>query len=149
MLQESAGSVGEALMTLARTREQFRREYREMLRAVCAHGKATVVCTIYDRFSLGAEWSVPGRDEVLQAAVAVFNDVIIDEAVRTRVPVLDLRRICDESGDYSDIFPIEPSAAGSAKIARAIRRVVAMHDFRRKQTVIFGKDLLAEQDFEH
>ena len=31
-----------------------------------------------------------------------------------------------------DIFAIEPSAIGSAKIVRAIWRIVADHDFRKK-----------------
>ena len=142
MLGEPAGSVGEALMTLARAREQFRREYREMLNAVLALGKATVVCTIYDRLSLGAALGVTVPDEVVQAAVAMFNDVIIAEAVAWRVPVLDLRRICDDPRDYSDIFPIEPSAAGSRKFARAIWRIVTEHDFRRRQTVLSGSEVL-------
>ena len=143
MLGEPAGSVGEALMTLAQPREQFRGEYRDMLDTVCALGKPTLVCTIYDRFSLSAAPGLAIQDKVVQAAVAMFNDVIIAEAVRARVPVLDLRRICDDPRDYSDIFPIEPSAAGSAKIARAIWRIVADHDFRRRQTVVFGAEVSA------
>ncbi len=138
MLEQPAGTVGEALSILARAREQFRREYREMLNAVCALGKATLVCTIYDRFSLGTGWSLPNHDEAVQAAVAVFNDLIISEALRAQVPVLDLRRICENPRDYSDIFPIEPSAAGSAKIAWAIWRIVTAHDFHVKRTVVYG-----------
>ena len=72
----------------------------------------------------------------------MFNDVIIAEAVRQRVPVLDLRPICDDPRDYSDKSAIEPSAAGSAKIARAIWRVVESHDFRRGETVIYGSEVL-------
>ncbi len=138
ILQEPALSVGEVLASLARSRERFRREYREMLQTVCGLGKPTVVCTIYDQFSLSGELSVPGGNEVLRAALAVFNDVIIDEAVRARLSVLDLRRVCDERADYSDIFPIEPSAIGSARYAQAICRIVAVHDFSRWQTVVFG-----------
>jgi len=141
ILHEPAGSVREALANLARTKAQFRRDYREMLQAVRALGKAVVVCTVYDQLSLFDELELPGSHEVLLAALSVFNDVIIDEAVRARIPVIDLRRICDERGDYSDIFPIEPSAIGSAKIAMAICRMVATHDFSRRQTVVFGEEL--------
>ncbi len=140
VLDGRAGTVSDALVTLARTREKFRREYRQMLDAVCARGKATVVCTIYDRCPLGAEGGLPDENGVLQAAVAVFDDLIIGEAIRARVPVLDLRPICDDPADYSDKSPIEPSAAGGAKIARAIWRIVAGHDFRRRQTVLFGSE---------
>jgi hypothetical protein len=38
--------------------------------------------------------------------------------------VIDLRLICDERADYSAVSPIEPSAAGGGKIARAIARAV-------------------------
>lgn len=141
MLAESAGTVLDALVTLAEKRDRFRREYREMLAAVSALGKPTLACTIYDRLSLAGR-RLP--DEVLQAAVATFDDLIIAEAVAARVPVLDLRPICDDPRDYSDISPIEPSAAGSAKIARAIRRIVADHYFGRRQTVVFGHEVLTE-----
>ena len=57
-LWESADSVGEALLILAGKREKFRGDYRAMLHTVCARGKATVVCAIYDRFSLA-----PGRSD--------------------------------------------------------------------------------------
>ena len=76
------------------------------------------------------------------AALATFNDVIIDEAVRATLPILDLRRICDENADYSDISPIEPSAVGSAKIARAIWRIIETHDFSSPHTVVFGKEVV-------
>ncbi len=141
ILGEPAGSVREALANLARVKATFRRDYREMLMAVCGLGKAVVVCTVYDQFSLFGERDAPGGLELLLAALSVFNDVIIDEAVRARIPVLDLRRICDQSADYSDIFPIEPSAIGSAKIAMAIWRLIATHDFSRRQTVVFGEEL--------
>jgi hypothetical protein len=70
--------------------------------------------------------------------------VIIDEAVRARLPILDLRRICDEDADYSDISPIEPSADGSAKSPRAISQIVGAHDFSSPHTVVFGKEVLPE-----
>src|ERR1039458_1563875 len=38
VLDRRAGTVSDALVTLARTREEFRREYRQMLDAVCARG---------------------------------------------------------------------------------------------------------------
>jgi hypothetical protein len=145
ILQEPASSVGDALANLARTKADFRCDYREMLQAVCALGKPAIVCTVYDHFSLSNEQDVPGGHEILLAALSVFNDVIIDEAVRAGIPVLDLRRVCDQIDDYSDISPIEPSATGSVKIAEAVWRIIATHDFSRKQTVVFGKELLAEQ----
>ncbi len=86
----------------------------------------------------------PRGPDIMLAALAALNDVIIDEAVRARLPILDLRRICDEDADYSDISPIEPSAAGSAKIARTIWRIAGAHDFSSPHTVVFGKEVLSE-----
>jgi lysophospholipase L1-like esterase len=143
LLLTPAKSTVEALTKVAGARAQFRRDYREMLKGVCALGKATLVCTIYDGISLD-QWGVPAGRDIMLTALAAFNDVIIDEAVRARLPILDLRRICDEDADYSDRSPIEPSAAGAAKIARAIWRIVGAHDFSSPHTVVFGKEVLLE-----
>jgi hypothetical protein len=56
--------------------------------------------------------------------LCLFNDVILREAFRVGVSVLDLRLICNEKTDYAATSPIEPSAAGGGKIARAVSRVV-------------------------
>jgi hypothetical protein len=54
-----------------------------------------------------------------------------------------LTRPREEGGPWgtsscSELSPIEPSQAGGAKIAAAIARVVATHDFARQETVIYG-----------
>jgi hypothetical protein len=53
--------------------------------------------------------------------------------------VIDLRIVCDQAKDYSDVSPIEPSGQGGAKIAQVIADVVALHDFSicRGGTTIF------------
>jgi hypothetical protein len=48
----------------------------------------------------------------------VFNDCIVRAAFAHGLPLLDLRLICAEETDYAN--PIEPSAQGGEKIARAI-----------------------------
>jgi len=52
------------------------------------------------------------------AALSVFNDVIMREAVRRRVPIIDLRLVCTEPVHFSN--PIEPSNEGGARIAEAV-----------------------------
>ena len=106
----------------------FKGRWAEALLAV---GKPLMLCTIYD--------AIPGLGEAERAALALFNDVIIRSAVEGRVPVIDLRIVCDQPEDYSDISPIEPSGHGGAKIARVIADVVAQHDFSlgRGGTYIF------------
>jgi hypothetical protein len=129
VLDAVADSSASLLPRLAGIHEQFQEDYSRMLRAVLGLGKATTVCTIYD--------SVPGLEPVAATALSIFNDVVLREAASAAVPVIDLRLICTDPSDYSGVSPIEPSAAGGEKIARAIATVYAEHDFRRKRTVVY------------
>jgi hypothetical protein len=112
-LSAPARSTAEALSGLADIGERFERGYLAMLTDVLAHELPTAICTVYyPRFP----------DATLQklavAALTVFNDSIIRAAFAHGLPLLDLRLICNEEADYAN--PIEPSARGGEKIARAI-----------------------------
>ena len=129
----AVGVLG-ALSRLVEIRSGFQRAYADMLTAVLAHGLPTVVCTIYDH----SPFPTPELQPFAAAALSVFNDVITRVAARVRVPVLDLRLLCDELTDYSPVSPIEPSASGGSKIAAGIARIILEHDFRRHEAVLFG-----------
>jgi hypothetical protein len=88
------------------------------------------VCTVYD--------CVPGYEGISMTALALFNEVILREAFAAKVPVIDLRLICSEPSDYSEISPIEPSAAGGEKIVQAIVRLLTTQRFDSKQSVIYS-----------
>ena len=103
-----------ALGHLSEVRCLFRRSYRAMLWQLLELQRPMAVCTIYD--------TVPGLTPELQTALCIFNDTIVREAAFVQVPVIDIRMVCTESADYSEISPIEPSAAGGRKIAQAIAR---------------------------
>ncbi len=112
-----AGSTAEALLGLAEIAAEFERGYNDMLDEVLARGLPTAICTIYyPRFP----------DTTMQklavTALTVFNDGIIRAALVHRIPLLDLRFVCTEDGDYAD--PIEPSARGGEKIAGAIAEML-------------------------
>jgi hypothetical protein len=115
LLNRPARSSGEVLDLLARRQAEFEERYRRVVDAVVGLGRPTVLCTIYN----GA---IPEPIEARRAAVGltVFNDVILRVAIERRLPVLDLRLICNEPADYAN--PIEPSGRGGEKIARAIGR---------------------------
>jgi lysophospholipase L1-like esterase len=117
------------LSYLADVRAQFQQTYRNMLRSVLSRRLPTTVCTIYD--------SIPGMTREEQAGLCLFNDVILREAFRAGLPVIDLRLICTDRDDYAQSSPIEPSTVGGAKIARAIARVVATHDLQFEETRVF------------
>ena len=131
IVDETACSAAEGFAKLAAIQEDFRRDYQDMLHAVVAVAKPTVLCTIYD--------AIPGLPRHAVAALSVFNDIILREGFRRGLPILDLRLLCDEARDYSDLSPIEPSEVGGAKIARGIRCIVTGHDFSRGESVVYGK----------
>ncbi len=115
-LLSSVSSMEAALSRMASIRETFESDYRTMLVSVMKVGLPTAVCTIYE--------SIPDLERTLHVALSIFNDVIIREAVRMGLPVIDLRLICGEAEDYSKVSPIEPSAKGGQKIAKAIASLV-------------------------
>jgi hypothetical protein len=129
-MQTAVRTVQQAAEMLAAWQAEFRREYLAMLDAVRGQGIPYAVATVYD--------SVPGLAPGSRGALALFNDVILREAARRRVPVLDLRLVCDQAADYSDMSPIEPSAQGGRKIAAAIAELVLGHDPCSLRTVIHG-----------
>jgi lysophospholipase L1-like esterase len=113
ILDENATSVSEALNKLADIRESFGRRYVTMLRSVLRHKLRTAVCTIYE-----PRFPEADRRRIAATALTLLNDCITREAFSREVSLLDLRLICDREEDFAN--PIEPSAQGGAKIARAI-----------------------------
>jgi hypothetical protein len=112
LLDRRAQSSPQVLGWLADARDGFEARYRSLLTAVRAHGLPVTLCTIYNG-NLG-----PPSDRLASVALAVFNDAIVRLAAEHALPVLELRLVCTEPGDYAN--PIEPSVQGGAKIARAI-----------------------------
>jgi hypothetical protein len=98
--------------------DEFARNYRAMLDGILERRLPTAVCTIYD-----ARFPDPQEQRLVVTALSIFNDVITREAFARRLPLIDLRLICDEPDDYAN--PIEPSAKGGDKIAGVIAQVVA------------------------
>lgn len=129
VLHGSAGSVAELLSSLADLHEEFQREYRGMLAQVLTHGRPTAVCTVYD--------AIPDLGREDRTGLSIFNDVILREAFRLRLPVIDLRLICTDRDDYARSSPIEPSVVGGGKIARAVARLVTGYDFKGEGSRVF------------
>jgi lysophospholipase L1-like esterase len=128
-LAAPVGSTAEALLGLADIAEQFERTYHAMLAEVLAYGLPTAVCTVYyPRFPEAA------LQRIAVTGLTVFNDCIIRLAFVHRIPLLDLRFICTEEGDYAN--PIEPSAQGGEKIAAAIVETL-QRGFASSRTEVF------------
>jgi hypothetical protein len=131
LVSDDSFSAAAGFQQLAEVQAEFQRDYREMLRALQEESKPTVLCTVYD--------SIPGLPQEAVTGLSVFNDVILREGFRHGLPILDLRLICDEPRDYSELSPIEPSEHGGAKIVQGIKRILATHDFTRRESVVYGK----------
>jgi lysophospholipase L1-like esterase len=130
LVEGPAHSAAEALARVADAAEAFERRYDDMLRAVLARGLPTAVCTVYwPRFPDAT------FQRLAVTGLTAFNDAILRLAFARGLPVIDLRLVCDDDADYAN--PIEPSAMGGFKIARAIAGVVGAHDFGGGRTVVY------------
>jgi lysophospholipase L1-like esterase len=109
-------STAEALSGLADIAGEFERGYLVMLADVLARRLPTAICTVYY-----PSFPDAALQKVAVAGLTVFNDCIIRAAFAHGLPLLDLRLICTEEADYAN--PIEPSARGGEKIARAVSDV--------------------------
>ncbi len=130
VLDESAGSVADALGRLAAVREQFRRDYTDLLDDVVSRGLPTAVCTIYD-----ARLPDLAERRVASVGLAIFNECITREASARGLALIDLRLICLTDQDLAT--PIEPSVTGGAKIADAIAAFAADYDWRKGRSEVF------------
>lgn len=105
-------STGDALDLFAERLDAFEQAYGWTLDAVVDLGHPVTVCTIYNA-QLEGELAARAR-----VALMMFNDVVVRAALARGVDVIDTRLVCTEATDFTQ--QIEPSAAGGAKIARAI-----------------------------
>jgi lysophospholipase L1-like esterase len=128
-LDAPARSTAEALLGLAEITAGFERGYHDMLAEVLAHELPTAICTIYYPHFPDAT-----LQKIAVTGLAVFNDCITRAAFVHRIPLLDLRFIWTEEGDYAN--PIEPSSQGGEKIARAIADALE-HGFASDRTEVF------------
>ena len=128
VLREEVRSVAEAVGRLATIGEAFARNYHAMLDDVLARGLPTALCAIYD-----ANYTEP-EARIIVTALAVFNDVITRAAFSRGLPLIDLRLIRGQPGDYANA--IEPSVQGGAKIAAAIAQAVSLDAWGGSSIVI-------------
>jgi hypothetical protein len=130
ILTAPSRSMAESIGKLADIHDAFQERYRASMAAVLNGGLPTALCSIYD-----PRYADPVQRRLATTALAIINDVILREAARLGLPVLDLRAICSDDADFAN--PIEPSSQGGWKIAGAIASVLAQHDFPRGRSEIF------------
>jgi len=108
----------DVLVRLGAIREEFRRVYAPLLDRLATTQAPVMVMTVYnpcfDGYGMDA-----GYQQAAESAVSLFDDVIQQEAHRRSFEVLELRTLFTERADYAN--PIEPSAIGGAKLAKAMK----------------------------
>lgn len=113
LLSNPAKRVEEGLTTMAGAVSRFEKAYRAALAAVVGKGLPTTICTIYT-----GDFHDASAQRVINAALRMYNDVILQAALDHECPVIDLRRVCTEPADFTQ--QIEPTTQGGEKIAAAI-----------------------------
>jgi hypothetical protein len=136
VLEQAADTVFDVLTKFSYLSAEFRRQYAELIEALKAKGLPLTLCTIYRGFPQdGFYFSDEAHYECAQMALRFFNDAIISEAIESRLPLIDLRHVVNESDDY--VQSIEPSARGGRKIALAISRLLAAHNFEANRCCVY------------
>ncbi len=128
-LEKPVSSVKQGLVLLTKIKAEFQVRYQRLICTLLTLDKPLLVCTIYDQ--------VPGLPAELVMALGMFNDVILREAIQNRLPVLDLRVICNEIQDYSVVSPIEPSSSGGAKLVERMVSALLRHDFTKRECHVY------------
>lgn len=121
MLEQRVRSTAEALEIFHERVEELEESYRSAVREVLDLGRPVTLCTIYN-----GNLPDPGYARIARVALALFNDAILRTAFELRLPVIELRLVCNEPADYAN--PIEPSGRGGRKIAQVIARAVGAVD---------------------
>jgi hypothetical protein len=132
VLTAASRSMADSLTQLADIRDAFQARYSAALADVLQRRLPTALCTIYD-----PRYPDAVQRRLATTALTIVNDVIVREAVRSGVPLIDLREVCDEDSDFAN--PIEPSSRGGWKIAGAIASLVSRHDFSRNISEVFTR----------
>jgi GDSL-like Lipase/Acylhydrolase family len=108
LLKAACSNILAALDILAQIQNDFRVAYRGVLDEFLSLQRPLIVCTIYEQ--------VPGLGNNLKTALSLFNEVILSEASRAQLTILDLKHLCRDPADYSAISPIEPSSIGGERL---------------------------------
>jgi len=148
IFQKKVSTIGEALKNMYLIGKTFKKTYSAMLDSVLTHKLPLSVCNIYypKFFSQSlkrVESYIPQTvdAEMLQqmamAAETIFNDIIMYEAFKRYLPLIDLRLLFNEDKDFAN--PIEPSSIGGMKIAHKIENIALNHHFTKNNdySVVF------------
>ena len=88
-----------------------------------------------EQFEKAEFFDTPEQLAEAMAAETVFNDIITYEIFKRKIPLIDLRVLCDDDEDFAN--PIEPSCIGGMKIAKTINSIADTFDTNRHQKEVY------------
>ena len=143
---DPVSSVGEGFLKFSRVQTTFQQEYKAMLENALSLNIPTTICTIYKPCFYHPDMSRVGSyvgngvsntdlQNVSVTALTAFNDVILQEAVTTGIPLMDLRVMYDNVADYAN--PIEPSTIGGQKMVSVMESIINEHPFSENMAVLY------------
>ena len=143
---DPVSNVGEGFLKFSRVQTIFQQEYKAMLENALSLNIPTTICTIYKPCFYHPDMSRVGSyvgngvsntdlQNVSVTALTAFNDVILQEAVTTGIPLMDLRVMYDNVADYAN--PIEPSTIGGQKMVSVMESIINDHPFSENMTVLY------------
>ena len=130
LLATPVRSTSEALELFRERLDVFEIMHGYAVEALVALKRPATICTIYNG-------DLAAREATLaRTALMMFNDIIIRNALKWSVNVIELRVVCSAPEDYAN--PIEPSGTGGRKIARAIAGALGAAAVPTQRSVIVG-----------
>jgi hypothetical protein len=124
LLGGSAHTISGALETLSEAADQFEDIFTKLIAAALETGLPTVVCTL-----VPSRHGEPARRRAAAAALAIFNDRVLRQAVAANLSVVDLRFVCDEDSDFASETLL--SLTGVRKVANVGR--TALYEVSRER----------------
>lgn len=130
---------------------EFSQSYGDTLDKTIALGKKVIVCNIY--YPCFSSWV---QQKVSCAGLYVINKIIISEAAKRGLPVIDLATVFDQEQDYAN--PIEPGVPGADKLTANVIKIVREHRWdeghrvyaERTYTIAAGSaDELRDDEWSH
>lgn len=123
LLKGSAQSIRGALEALASAADEFEDVFARLIAAALETRLPTIICTL-----VPARHFEPSRQQAAATALAIFNDRILRRAFAARLSIVELRLVCDETGDYANETLL--SRAGVRKVANVAR--AALYEISRE-----------------
>lgn len=130
LIFEKYSSASDLLVRLYELRDTFQDHYASILDLVLEKKLKTAVTTMYTRRGRNRTMT-----KILSVVFNIFNDAIIQCALRRGVPVIDMKSALNDYHDYVDT--LRPSAQGARKIAKTLLKTAYTHDFNHRVSAMY------------